>query len=222
MLVMAEITSIMEMRGGASSILRMVGRSLAVLPRSAASSRSSGVADREVCSNRTNLGGAIQCRDTNGVGGWRFSGFARRSISFRSRARRVWRTWRRSRLRRCPGRSRRRPGDAHCQTRQPREEAPSPSGACEFGKQRRLGDGPANACRSTSGQPTVRQWSPPCSKKPTEDEICVHCLVVVAASRRTTLGVLEIDRLPVQHLNCALAPELQLDILELRNPPGAG
>ena len=165
MLVMAEITSIMEMRGGASSILRMVGRSLAVLPRSAASSRSSGVADREVCSNRTNLGGAIQCRDTNGVGGWRFSGFARRSISFRSRARRVWRTWRRSSLRPCPGRSRRRPGDAHCQTRQPREEAPSPSGACGFGKQRRLGDAPCQIGFSPVCLPCSGRAAPPAASR---------------------------------------------------------
>ena len=33
--------------------------------------------------------------------------------------------------------------------------------------------------------------------------------------------VLEIDRLTALHLNCALAPGLQFDTLELRNPPGA-
>ena len=97
--------------------------------------------------------------------GWRFSGFARRSISFRSRARRVWRTWRRSSLRPCPGRSRRRPGDAHCQTRQPREEAPSPSGACGFGKQRRLGDAPCQIGFSPVCLPCSGRAAPPAASR---------------------------------------------------------
>ena len=50
--MIAVITSITEMRGGVSSVLRMIGRSRAVFPRRAASSRRawSGAAFALVCS----------------------------------------------------------------------------------------------------------------------------------------------------------------------------